>query len=134
VNGVPSFGYQPQSLVQGTDGDIYFTNAVGVSKLDSSGGVTTVYTFPLENPANICTNGCYPTSIMQGSDGNFYLTLAVSPGAVAEPGGLGLQPGAIVQVSPTGQFQLITPWPPTEAKATHPVARLCRIAPAPFME
>ncbi len=107
VNGVPSFGYQPQSLVEGDDGDIYFTNSVGVSKLDSSGGVTTVYTFPIENPANICTNGCYPTSIMQGSDGNFYLTLAVSPGAVAEPGGLGLQPGAIVQVSPGGQFQLI---------------------------
>ncbi len=107
LNGVPSFGYQPQSLVEGDDGDIYFTNAVGVSKLDSSGGVFTVYTFPIENPANICTNGCYPTSIMQGSDGNFYLTLAVSPGAVAEPGGLGLQPGAIVQVSPTGQFQLI---------------------------
>lgn len=107
LNGVPSFGYQPQSLVEGDDGDIYFTNAVGVSKLDSSGGVFTVYTFPIENPSNICTNGCYPTSIMQGSDGNFYLTLAVSPGAVAEPGGLGLQSGAIVQVSRTGQFQLI---------------------------
>ena len=44
---------------------------------------------------------------MQGSDGNFYLTLDVAPGALAEPGGLGLQPGAIVQVSPAGQFQLI---------------------------
>ena len=51
LNGVPSFGYQPQSLVEGDDGDIYFTNAVGVSKLDSSGGVFTVYTFPIENPA-----------------------------------------------------------------------------------
>ena len=45
---------------------------------------------------------------MQGSDGNFYLTLEVAPGAPAvHPGGLGLQPGAIVQVSPAGQFQLI---------------------------
>ncbi len=110
LNGVPSFGYQPQSLVEGDDGDIYFTNAVGVSKLDSSGGVFTVYTFPITTPTNICTNGCYPTSIMQGSDGNFYLTLAVSPGAVAgyvESGGLGDQPGAIVQISPSGQFLLI---------------------------
>ena len=110
VNGVPDFGYQPQSLVEGDDGDIYFTNAVGVSKLDSSGGVFTVYTFPITTPTNICTDGCFPTSIMQASDGNFYLTLAVSPGAVAaysESGGLGLQPGAIVQISPTGQFQLI---------------------------
>jgi len=110
VNGVPDFGYQPQSLVEGDDGDIYFTNAVGVSKLDSSGYVTTVYTFPITTPTDICTDGCFPTSIMQASDGNFYLTLAVSPGAVAgydESGGIGLQPGAIVQISPTGQFQLI---------------------------
>jgi uncharacterized repeat protein (TIGR03803 family) len=82
-----------------------------VYKLDSSNGnVTTIYGFPIQTPANICTNGCYPTSIMQGIDGNFYLTLAVSPGAVAgfvQSSGLGLQPGAIVQVSPTGQFQLI---------------------------
>jgi uncharacterized repeat protein (TIGR03803 family) len=108
TNGVPSTGYQPQSLVEGNDGFIYFTNSVGVYKLDpSNGNVTTVYAFPIQNPANICTNGCYPTSIMQGSDGNFYLTLDVAPGAPAEPGGLGLQPGAIVQVSPAGQFQLI---------------------------
>jgi len=111
AKGVTDTGYQPQSLVEGNDGDIYFTNAVGVYKLDSSNGnVTAVYTFPIETPANICTNGCYPTSIMQGSDGNFYLTLAVAPGAVAgyvASAGIGEQPGAIVQVSPTGQFQLI---------------------------
>jgi uncharacterized repeat protein (TIGR03803 family) len=111
AKGVPDPGYQPQSLVEGNDGNIYFTNLVGVYKLDSSNGnVTTVYTFPIQTPTNICTNGCYPTSIMQGADGNFYLTLAVSPAAVAgyvESGGLGDQPGAIVQISPGGQFQLI---------------------------
>jgi uncharacterized repeat protein (TIGR03803 family) len=111
AKGVPDPGYQPQSLVEGNDGDFYFTNSVGVYKLDSSNGnVSTVYTFPIQTPANICTNGCFPTSIMQGSDGNFYLTLAVSPGAVAgyiESGGIGDQPGAIVQISPGGQFQLI---------------------------
>jgi len=110
AKGVPDTGYQPQSLVEGNDGDIYFTNAVGVYKLDSSNGdVTTVYTFPV-GPTNICTNGCYPTSIMQGIDGNFYLTLAIGPGASApyiQSAGIGEQPGAIVQVSPTGQFQLI---------------------------
>lgn len=111
AKGVPDTGSQPQSLVEGNDGNIYFTNSAGVYKLDSSNGnVTAVYTFPITTPTNICTNGCYPTSIMQGGDGNFYLTLAVSPGAVAgysESGGLGDQPGAIVQVSPTGQFLLI---------------------------
>ena len=109
--GVPDPGYQPQSLVEGNDGNFYFTNALGVYKLDSSNGnVTAVYTFPIQTPANICTNGCFPTSIMQASDGNFYLTLAVAPGAIAgyvESGGLGDQPGSIVQVSPGGNFQLI---------------------------
>ena len=37
ANGIPDVGYQPQSLVEGNDGDIYFTNSVGVYKLDSSG-------------------------------------------------------------------------------------------------
>ena len=51
TNGVPSIGYQPQSLVEGNDGDIYFTNSVGVYKLDSSNGnVTTVYAFPVATP------------------------------------------------------------------------------------
>jgi uncharacterized repeat protein (TIGR03803 family) len=47
---------------------------------------------------------------MQASDGNLYVTLAVAPGAppdYIEAGGLGRQPGAIVQISPAGDFQLI---------------------------
>jgi uncharacterized repeat protein (TIGR03803 family) len=45
-NGNPDVGSQPLSLVQGNDGNIYFTDASGVYELDSSNGdVTTVYTF-----------------------------------------------------------------------------------------
>ena len=39
-NGNPDDGSQPLSLVQGNDGNIYFTNASGVYKLDSSGDVS----------------------------------------------------------------------------------------------
>ena len=45
---------------------------------------------------------------MQGSDGNFYLTLdVVSWSARSNRRRFGLQPGAIVQVSPAGEFQMI---------------------------
>jgi uncharacterized repeat protein (TIGR03803 family) len=109
-NGNPDDGYQPLALVQGNNGNIYFTNASGLYKLDSSGAVSDVYTFPYTPLTDLTINGYYPTSIMQASDGNFYLTLAVSPGA--PPGyipssGIGEQPGAIVQISPSGDFQLI---------------------------
>jgi uncharacterized repeat protein (TIGR03803 family) len=80
-NGNPDDGYQPLSLVEGNDGNIYFTNASGLYKLDSSGVVSDVYTFPYTPVTFLTINGYYPTSIMQASDGNFYLTLAVSPGA-----------------------------------------------------
>lgn len=110
ANGNPDDGYQPLSLVQGQDGDIYFTNQAGVYKLDSSGDVIDIYTFPLTPITNLSVNGYFATSIMQGSDGNFYVTVAVAPGAMpgyGVAGELGRQPGAIVQISPAGNFQLI---------------------------
>ena len=110
-NGNPDVGSQPLSLVQGNDGNIYFTDASGVYELDSSNGdVTTVYTFAYTPVVFLTINGYYPTSIMQASDGNFYLTLAVSPGAPPSyipSSSIGEQPGAIVQISPAGDFQMI---------------------------
>jgi uncharacterized repeat protein (TIGR03803 family) len=110
ANGMPDDGYQPLSLVEGNDGNIYFTNSSGVYKLDSADVVSDVYTFPITPVTSLTINGYYPTSIMQASDGNFYLTLAVSPGAPPDyvpSSSIGSQPGAIVQISPAGDFQLI---------------------------
>ncbi len=43
AKGNPDIGYQPLSLVEGQDGNLYFNNSVEVYKLDSSGVVTPVY-------------------------------------------------------------------------------------------
>jgi len=110
AKGNPDPGYQPLSLVESSDGDLYFTNPVGVYRLNPSGSVEPIYTFTLtiKPGVYIWPNGGNPTSIMQASDGNFYVTLSITPGtggaASSSPGGLA---GAIAQISPSGGFKLL---------------------------
>ena len=66
--------------------------------------MTTVFAFPLDN-----SKGNNATSLMQGSDKNFYVTLDHTPGPVGAPGG---DVGAIVQISPGGQWSLVHSFAP----------------------
>ena len=94
-------GAQPLSLIQGADGNFYFTNGLGVYQLTTSGDVNTVYTFPTVNSVN--PNGSDPTSIVQGNDGNFYLTLRTAPQTTQ---GGGAQ-GALAKLTPGGVLTIL---------------------------
>jgi uncharacterized repeat protein (TIGR03803 family) len=95
-------------VIQGADGDFYGTTQAGgrnvscdgytgcgtIFKINSSGTLTTLYTFCSTNP---CTDGTDPyASLVQGSDGNFYGT--------TEGGGFGLGAGTIFRITPSGTF------------------------------
>jgi uncharacterized repeat protein (TIGR03803 family) len=72
-------GYDPQELVQATDGDLYGTTYFGgtnnhgtVFKITPSGMLTTVYRFCSQSP---CTDGSYPeAALVQDTNGDFYGT------------------------------------------------------------
>jgi uncharacterized repeat protein (TIGR03803 family) len=92
-------GALPNSLIQGDDGNFYFANSNGVYQLTPDGGFSTVFTF------TGTTQGSNATSIMQASDGNFYLTLAGAPTTGTPPPSTNY--GAIVEITPGGQWSLI---------------------------
>ena len=101
-------GNGPVGLIQGIDGNLYFANASGVYSLNPSnpsGAVTTVATFPYGLTEGSDPYGYNASSIMQASDGNFYLTMGTTPGTLA--GDPGRTAGAIVQVTPGGQLNLV---------------------------
>jgi len=64
------------SLIQANDGNFYGVNSQGtgsIFKMDTSGNVTTMYSFPNTNSGT--TSGAYPwAGLIQGSDGDFYGT------------------------------------------------------------
>jgi uncharacterized repeat protein (TIGR03803 family) len=64
------------SLIQATDGNFYGVDSEGngsIFKMDSSGNVTTMYSFPNANSGS--TSGLWPwAGLIQGTDGNFYGT------------------------------------------------------------
>jgi uncharacterized repeat protein (TIGR03803 family) len=90
-------GALPNSLIQGADGNFYFTNPAGVYQLTPSGGFSTVFAF------TGTSHGGNATSIMQASDGNFYLTVGAAP--TANPTSTNY--GAIVEITPSGQWSLV---------------------------
>ena len=92
-------GYQPLDLVQGNDGNFYFTNGLGIYELTPAGTastVTTLFTFSFDVNSSIFPDGGNANSMVQGSDGNFYLTLLQAPNTVS---GQGTQ-GAIAKFNP----------------------------------
>jgi uncharacterized repeat protein (TIGR03803 family) len=72
-------GSYPQSLIMGSDGNLYGTTVGGgaygagsIFEVSASGAFQTLYSF--RNPATVPGDGAQPTSLIQGSDGNFYGT------------------------------------------------------------
>jgi uncharacterized repeat protein (TIGR03803 family) len=94
------FSWEPNTMIQGADGNLYGTTAAGgienngvVFKMTPEGKVTLLHNFCSPN----CKNGDVPTSgLVQGSDGNFY----------GDTFGGGILPyaGSTYQITPTGAF------------------------------
>jgi uncharacterized repeat protein (TIGR03803 family) len=111
-------------LVQGTDGNFYGTTENGgvngagtIFKVNSSGTLTTLYTFCTTNP---CTDGAYPYAAMvQGTDGNFYGT---TEGGGS--GGLGLGLGTVFKITPSGTLTTLHDFTGKDADGAEPYAAL----------
>jgi len=80
------------SLIQGTDGNFYGVDSEGngsIFKMDSSGNVTTMYSFPNANSGS--TSGLWPwAGLIQGTDGNFYGTTYAGGNTSCDPYGYGV--------------------------------------------
>ncbi|HXI82671.1 MAG TPA: choice-of-anchor tandem repeat GloVer-containing protein [Verrucomicrobiae bacterium] len=97
-------GYDPNGVVQGSDGNLYGTTAYGgtnadcgtgtvgtVFKISPSGGTfTTLCSFPSSDSRGPYAGG----ALVQGSDGNFYGTTS----------GWACSDGTVFKVSPNGSF------------------------------
>jgi uncharacterized repeat protein (TIGR03803 family) len=108
-------GSQPNSPIQGADGNFYGTTQFGganttdcpygcgtVFKLTPSGTVTTLYNFCSQGGAN-CTDGYAPAAgLVQGSDGNFYGTTSEGGNGAA----IG-EFGTVFKITPSGGFTLL---------------------------
>jgi uncharacterized repeat protein (TIGR03803 family) len=98
-------GSTPNSLIQGSDGNLYFTNGNGLYQLTLGGALSTIYTFKADPTTGIVPFGNNANSLVQGSDGLFYVTVQGTPGAL--PGGGGQTVGGIVKITPTGDIFLV---------------------------
>jgi uncharacterized repeat protein (TIGR03803 family) len=96
-------GNQPVALIQGNDGNLYFTNGIGIYQLTSAGAVNAVYTYPSGTTEQPNPMGSGANSLVQGSDGNFYITQTAAPGPVMA----GVTTGAIGQLTLGGGFSII---------------------------
>jgi uncharacterized repeat protein (TIGR03803 family) len=80
------------SLIQATDGNFYGVNSEGngsIFKMDSSGNITTTYSFP--SPSSGTTSGLWPwAGLIQGKDGNFYGTTYAGGNLSCTPYGWGM--------------------------------------------
>lgn len=98
-------GIQPESLIQGDDGNLFGVMQNGgayswgtIYEMTTSGTQTTLYSFCRE--AN-CPDGGFPISIMQGSDGSFYGITFVGGDSTC---GEGCGNGTIFRFSPSGKI------------------------------
>ena len=108
-----SKGYGPNSLIQGSDGNLYGTTSGGgtsnngtVFRLTPAGVLKTLYSFTGGD------DGFSPAAgLVQGSDGNFYGTTE-DGGSSPGPGAPGYVPGengygTVFQVTPTGTLTVL---------------------------
>jgi uncharacterized repeat protein (TIGR03803 family) len=90
---LPGSIYAPISaLIQASDGNVYGIASGGdgsIFKMDSSGNVTTVYSFP--SPISGTISGLWPwAGLIQGTDGNFYGTTYAGGNTSCKPYGYGI--------------------------------------------
>jgi len=96
------------SVVQGFDGNLYGTGAIGaykkgnVFRISSSGHVTSLYSFCPQTP---CTDGWAPSNLVLGSDGNFYGTTLYGGSFVQSECSFGnFGCGTVFKITPTGKL------------------------------
>jgi uncharacterized repeat protein (TIGR03803 family) len=76
-------GYDPNTLVRGSDGNFYGTTAWGGPRFATGGaGYGTFFKLTPDGSHTFLywfhnTNGSWPTALIEGSDGNFYGTTAI---------------------------------------------------------
>jgi uncharacterized repeat protein (TIGR03803 family) len=105
-------GFQPNGLIQASDGNFYGTTARGgnanygtVFRLTTNGVLTTLWSFGNTNSAYPTTNGAYPTSgLLQARDGNFYGTTAAGGNAYGD--------GTVFRLTPNGTVTTLTNFGP----------------------
>ena len=90
-------------MIQGADGDFYFTNGAGIYRLSSDGTVSTVYEYPVDGKTGAYPMGDNANSLVQGSDGNLYITQTIAPQKTASDA----RTGAIGQLTLNGQFTIL---------------------------
>jgi uncharacterized repeat protein (TIGR03803 family) len=107
VNGTIPMGTGANSLVQGSDGNLYITestqpktnvldpNIGAVAQLTLSGNLTTLHSFATDGSEGKLPNG----PLVQASDGNFY--------GVTTYSGSNQGPGVAFQVTPGGGFTML---------------------------
>jgi uncharacterized repeat protein (TIGR03803 family) len=96
-----SFTWQPNTMIQGADGNLYGSTAAGgsqdvgiVFRLTPDGNTTLLHNFCP------CKTGDSPASaLVQGSDGNFY--------GVTSAAGLAGYAGSVYEITPTGTFSTV---------------------------
>jgi uncharacterized repeat protein (TIGR03803 family) len=80
------------SLIQASDGNFYGVDSEGdgsIFKMDSSGNVTVLYSFP--SPTSGTTSGLWPwAGLVQGADGNLYGTTYAGGDLACTPYGWGM--------------------------------------------
>ena len=100
-------GTNPDSLVQGTDGNSYGLTTVGGSRtagtffrITPAGKLTVLYDFCAQSN---CTDGAYPVGLTLGTDGNFYAIAQAGGTNCASSGGC----GTVFKISASGALSTL---------------------------
>ena len=96
-------GAVPLAMIEGADGNLYWTNGLGIYRLATDESVSTVFEYAINPMTGLYPKGNLANSLVQGSDGNLYVTQVVAPQTAPGTG----KSGAIAQVTLGGQFTIL---------------------------
>src|SRR5579871_1536248 len=112
-------GWNPDSLIQGTDGNFYGTtfhggpNGVGEAfKLTPEGVLTVLYNFCSQLNGGNCTDGAQPENLMQAADGNLY-------GTTLSGGSGNASCGIVFQLTTQGALTVVHDFTASEGCTSH---------------